>query len=58
MATDGPKKMTIFQDPSKQKKPKAEGYAEGDYLQHRVVKATEYIASDSPAEILNECSEV
>ena len=58
VALEGPKKMTIFQDPSKQKKVKAEGYKEGDYLQHTVVKATEYLASESPAEVLNECSEV
>ena len=58
VALEGPKKMTIFQDPSKQKKVKAEGYKEGDYLQHNVVKATEYLASESPAEVLNECSEV
>ncbi|XP_072048018.1 pre-rRNA 2'-O-ribose RNA methyltransferase FTSJ3-like isoform X2 [Amphiura filiformis] len=55
---DGPKKMTIFQDPSKQKKAKAIGYAEGDYLQHTVVKATDYLASETPAEVLNDCSEI
>ncbi|XP_022096346.1 pre-rRNA processing protein FTSJ3-like [Acanthaster planci] len=58
VAMETKKKFAILADPNKPHKPKAEGYTEGDYTQHTAVKVTEFIASDSPVELLNSASEL
>lgn len=52
-------KLLILQDPSKQKKAKAEGYAEGEKMSlYRTVNMTDFLNSEDPVIVLNECSEV
>ncbi|XP_041456373.1 pre-rRNA 2'-O-ribose RNA methyltransferase FTSJ3-like [Lytechinus variegatus] len=51
-------KATILRDPSKVKKPKAEGYAEGDYTLYHPVPVSKYMSSEDALEILNNCSEL
>ncbi|XP_038056002.1 pre-rRNA 2'-O-ribose RNA methyltransferase FTSJ3-like [Patiria miniata] len=58
VAMETKKKYAILADPNKPRKAKAEGYEEGDYLQHTVVKASDFIATDTPVELLNSASEL
>ncbi|PIK50899.1 putative pre-rRNA processing protein FTSJ3 [Apostichopus japonicus] len=52
-------KLLILQDPSKQKKAKAEGYAEGEKMSlYRTVNMTDFLNSEDPVIVLNECSEL
>ena len=51
-------KFAILADPNKPKKVKAEGYEEGNYTQHTVVKMSDFVATSSPVELLNSASEV
>ncbi|XP_030847883.1 pre-rRNA 2'-O-ribose RNA methyltransferase FTSJ3 [Strongylocentrotus purpuratus] len=51
-------KATILRDPSKVKKAKAEGYAEGDYTLYHPVQVSKYMASEDALELLNNCSEL
>ena len=58
VAMDTKQKYAILADPSKAKKVKAEGYAEGDYTLHRAIPISEFVATSSPIEMLNSASEV
>ncbi|XP_071945821.1 pre-rRNA 2'-O-ribose RNA methyltransferase FTSJ3-like [Antedon mediterranea] len=55
---DPKKKLTILMDPSKLKKAKALGYAEGDYTQHKQVLISDFLSTNEPIEMLNECNEL
>lgn len=53
------KKLLILQDPTKIKKAKAEGYADEDKMSlYRAVNMTDFLNSEDPVTLLNECSEV
>ncbi|XP_071502387.1 pre-rRNA 2'-O-ribose RNA methyltransferase FTSJ3-like [Diadema antillarum] len=55
---DTKQKATILRDPAKVKKAKAEGYKDGDITLYHPVPVTEYMSSEDPLEVLNECSEL
>lgn len=55
---DPNKKLTIFQDPTKTKKVKAEGYADGEMSLYHKVNMTDFLNSEDPVTLLNNCSEV
>lgn len=55
---DPNKKLTIFQDPTKAKKVKAEGYADGEMSLYHKVNMTDFLNSEDPVTLLNNCSEL
>ncbi|XP_071789831.1 pre-rRNA 2'-O-ribose RNA methyltransferase FTSJ3-like [Asterias amurensis] len=58
VAMETKQKFAILADPNKPKKVKAEGYEEGNYTQHTVVKMSDFVATSSPVELLNSASEL
>ena len=53
------KKLLILQDPSKIKKAKAEGYADEEKMSlYRPLNMTDFLNSEDPVTVLNDCSEV
>ncbi|XP_033118880.1 pre-rRNA 2'-O-ribose RNA methyltransferase FTSJ3-like [Anneissia japonica] len=55
---DPKKKLTILMDPAKLKKAKAVGYADGDYTQHKAVMISDFLSTNEPIEMLNDCNEL